>query len=384
VTTYRSKTKLIARAALFHGHGEPLEVREVALDLPGVGEVLVRMAAVGVCGSDLHVIRGEWTRQTPMILGHEGSGLVERVGPGVTNVAPGDRVIIHWALGCGKCAACRRGRPATCSRLRAAIGAGTLIDGTTGISVDGQPVYRMTSVGAFADYVVVPASSLIPLPLAIGLRAGALIGCAALTGVGAVSNVAHVRHGARTLVIGAGGVGQFVVQALRIADAEIIAASDLSPSRREQAVALGATHAVDPRELGRLVQRLGLEGGGFDVVFEAVGSPGTVRAAMDATRIGGMTVLVGMAPTGTEVAFDPFRFTAEEKVLVGSMYGSAAPAVTASEVLGHVEAGNLMLDTMVGPEYDLDHIDQGIATALLGGEGRVLILPGGSVPDDRG
>ena len=216
------------------------------------------------------------------------------------------------------------------------------------------------------------------------MRAGALIGCAALTGVGVVSNVAHVRPGDRTLVVGAGGVGQFVVQALRIAGAEVVAVSDPSASRREQAIALGATHAVDPSGLQSLIQRLELADGGFDAVFEAVGDPRTVGAAMDATRIGGMTALVGMAPTGTEVSFDPLVFTAQEKVLAGSMYGSADPAVTASEVLSHVQAGALALDQMLGPEYDLDNIDEGIATALRGSEGRVLILPWGTVPDDRG
>jgi S-(hydroxymethyl)glutathione dehydrogenase / alcohol dehydrogenase len=364
------------RAALFTDAARPMEVTQIELEGPRAQDVLVRVAAVGVCGSDLHVLRGEWTRPTPMVLGHEGSGIVEAVGADVTNVAPGDRVIIHWAPSCGQCAACLRGRPATCEYLRSAIAAGTLVDGTTRMHHEGAPVYRMTAVGAFAEKIVVAADSVIPLPDAFSLEEAALIGCAALTGVGVVHNVADVQPGARTLVIGAGGVGQFVVQALRIAGAVVIAVSDPSAERRAQARAFGATHVVAPEQLPALLEHLGE---GFDVAFEAVGHPATVRTAMDATRIGGMTTLVGMAPTGTEVSFDPFTFTAQEKVLVGSMYGSADPAVTAAEVLRDAGSGALELRSMLGPTFDLDHINDGVAAALAGDAGRVTILPNGPI-----
>jgi S-(hydroxymethyl)glutathione dehydrogenase / alcohol dehydrogenase len=240
----------------------------------------------------------------------------------------------------------------------------------------GAPVYRMTSVGAFMEKVVVAASSVIALPDQFPLEEAALIGCAALTGVGVVHNVADVQPGARTLVIGAGGVGQFVVQALRIAGAAVIAVSDPSAERRAQAEAFGATHAVAPDELSALIGELGE---GFDVAFEAVGHPATVRTALDATRIGGMTTLVGMAPTGTEVAFDPFTFTAQKKVLVGSMYGSADPALTAAGVLRDVASGALELGAILGPSFDLDHINDGVAVALAGDAGRVTIQPNGPI-----
>jgi Zn-dependent alcohol dehydrogenase len=371
-----SSVSLTTRAALFFGSNRPLEVREVELEPPGPDDILVRMEAVGVCGSDLHVIRGEWARPTPMILGHEGAGVIEEVGADVDGIAPGDRVIVHWAPSCGKCAACRRGRPATCAQLRAAIGAGTLLDGTTRMTYRGEPVYRMTSIGAFAERIVVAANTVIPLPDRFRMEEAALIGCAALTGVGAVRNVAKVKPGDRALVVGAGGVGQFAIQALRIAGAEVIAVSDPSEPRRSQARELGATHTATPDELPALVEQLG---DGFDVAIEAVGAAATVRAAMDSTRIGGLTALVGMAPTGTEVGFDAFTFTAQEKVLVGSMYGSADPAVTAAGALSDAAAGSLDLAGLLGPSYDLDHVNDGIEVALAGNSGRTTILPNGPV-----
>jgi S-(hydroxymethyl)glutathione dehydrogenase / alcohol dehydrogenase len=362
------------RAALFVEPSKPLDVREIELEPPGPGDVLVRMEAVGVCGSDLHVVRGEWKRPTPMVLGHEGAGVIEAVGEGVRDLAAGDRVIVHWAPSCGECAACRRGRPATCARLRAAIGAGTLLDGTTRMTYGGEQVYRMTSIGAFAERIVVAANTVIPLPERFRMDEAALLGCAALTGIGAVRNVARARPGDRALVVGAGGVGQFAVQALRIAGAEVIAVSDPSEARRDQACALGATHSVTPDELTGLVEQLG---DGFDIAIEAVGAAPTVRAAMEATRIGGMTVLVGMAPTGTEVGFDAFTFTAQEKILVGSMYGSADPAVTAVGALSDAESGALELASILGPSYELDDINEAIEAALAGDAGRTTILPNG-------
>lgn len=361
------------QAAIFTDPAKPLEVVEVQLDPLGEEDVMVRMEAVGVCGSDLHVIRGEWTRPTPMILGHEGAGVIEEVGEKVTAFAPGDRAIIHWAPSCGECSACLNGRPATCAKLRAAIGAGTLLNNTTGISYDGEPVYRMTAVGAFAQHVAVPARSVIPLPDPVGMTEAALIGCAALTGAGVVANLLRVQPGAKTLVVGAGGVGQFVIQALRMAGAEVIAVSDPSEQRRRLAVEFGATHAVDPADLGGLVE----EQAGFEAVIEAVGSPPTIEAAIDAARIGGVTALVGMAPTGTRACFDPFVFTAQEKTVVGSMYGSADPAVTAAGVLEASISGEINLTSMLGPSFGLDDINDGIQVALAGDQGRTTILPNG-------
>ncbi len=351
------------RAALFRGPGRPLDVAEVELDEPGPGDVLVRMDAVGVCGSDLHIVRGEWTRPTPMVLGHEGAGVVEAVGAGVAGLAPGDRVVLSWAPSCGACDPCRRGRPVACAPLRAGIAAGTLPDGTTRMRVDGETVYRMTAIGALAEQIVVPAKAALPLPSDVSLEEAALIGCAALTGVGAVLNRARVEQGATVLVVGAGGVGQFCVQGARIAGASVIVAVDPVEARREQARRLGATDAVTPGEVE----------GEFDYAFDAVGGAETFELALRATRGGGTVVAVGMAPAGVKLAIDPFQLTNEEKVLTGSLYGSEDPAVALPALLEHIRAGRLDLEHALGPSFPLERVNEAIEASIAGAAGRVLV-----------
>ena len=208
-----------SRAAVFWEAGRPLTVHDIELEEPGPGQVLVRMAAVGICGTDLHMVKGEWERPTPMVLGHEGSGVVEAVGEGVEGVAVGDEVVLSWAPSCGECADCKRGRPAACLTLQYAIGGGTLLDGSTGMTLDGETLYRGTATGALSERLVVSEQVALPLGEGVPLEEAALLGCAALTGVGAVLFAAHVEAGSTVLVVGAGGVGQFVVQGARIAGA---------------------------------------------------------------------------------------------------------------------------------------------------------------------
>ncbi|MGH3144124.1 MAG: alcohol dehydrogenase catalytic domain-containing protein, partial [Gaiellales bacterium] len=173
------------RAAVFWEQGRPLEVREIELDEPRPGEVLVRMAAVGICGTDLHVVKGEWQRPTPMVLGHEGAGVVEAVGEGVEGLTPGDEVVLSWAPSCRECPDCRRGRPAACMSLQYAIAGGTLLDGETGMRLDGETLYRGTATGALSERLVVSEQVALPLGGGVPLEEAGLLGCAALTGVGA-------------------------------------------------------------------------------------------------------------------------------------------------------------------------------------------------------
>src|SRR3954471_10156962 len=194
------------RAALFEAPGAPLVVRTVDLDPPGSGDALVRIDAVGICGSDLHVVKGEWVRPRPMVLGHEGAGVVEAVGSDVDDLAVGDRVILSWAPACGECGPCLAGRTTACLPLRAGIGAGTLPDGTTRLSLDGETIYRMTAVGALAERVVMPASGVLKVSHELPAAEAALLGCAALTGIGAAREVCA---GGVVGVIGAGGSSQF-------------------------------------------------------------------------------------------------------------------------------------------------------------------------------
>jgi S-(hydroxymethyl)glutathione dehydrogenase/alcohol dehydrogenase len=354
------------RAALFHGPGRPLDVAEIDLEEPGPGDVLVAVAAVGICGSDLHLVRGEWSRPVPMVLGHEGTGIVEAVGSDVSGVSPGDRIVLSWAPACGECDPCRRGRRVACAPLRAGVAAGTLPDGTTRMSFEGSPVYRMTAIGALAERIVVPAAAVLPLPDDVPLDEGALIGCAALTGVGAVLNRGRVEPGADVIVVGAGGIGQFCVQAARIAEAGRIVAVDPLESRREQALRLGATEAVAPDGVD----------GEFDVALDAVGGAETFALAVRSVRGGGTVVAVGMPPAGVRYDLEPAQLTNEEKTLSGSLYGSEDPATALPRLLDHVRAGRLDLGAAVGPSFPLHDVDAGVRAALAGEPGRVLVTMG--------
>jgi S-(hydroxymethyl)glutathione dehydrogenase/alcohol dehydrogenase len=361
------------RAALFHAPGVPLEVREIDLAEPRANEVLVRIAAVGICGTDLHVVRGDWQRPTPMVLGHEGSGVVEAVGDGVERLGPGDRVVLSWAPSCGACADCRRGSPAACLSLQRAIGAGTLLDGTTGMSLDGQTIFRGTATGALSELLVVPEKAALTLTADVRLEEAALLGCAALTGVGAVLFVARPEPGSTTLVIGAGGVGQFVVQGARIADAAAIVAVDPIEARRERARELGATHAVPPEDLRATMMEVAPDGA--DVAFDAVGDPQTSARALRWTRNGGTTVLVGLPAAGARLDLDPAELSRREKMLTGTMYGSKDPAVALPILLEHVRAGCLELESLVGPTFPLRRVNEAFAESLAGSPGRVLVVP---------
>jgi Zn-dependent alcohol dehydrogenase len=361
------------RAALFHSVGEPFEVAEIDLAEPGEHDVVVRMAAVGICGTDLHQVKGEFRRPTPIVLGHEGAGIVEEVGVAVTSVAPGDEVVLSWAPSCGECVDCRAGRPARCHALNRAIAAGTLPDGTTGLSRDGETVYRGTATGCLAERVVVSERLALPTGGAVPLREAALLGCAALTGVGAVLFAAGVQPGATAVVIGAGGVGQFVVQGCRIAGARAIVAADPLAGRREQALALGATHAVHPDELREAVKAV--VPAGADVAFDAVGDPETTMLALRNAGSGSTTVIVGLPAAGRRLELDPIDLIRKERRLAGTLYGSADPAVALPLLLEHVAAGRLELTSMLGPVFSLDDIDGAIEASLAGAPGRVLVAP---------
>jgi S-(hydroxymethyl)glutathione dehydrogenase/alcohol dehydrogenase len=362
-----------ARAAVFWGPGRPFTVEELDVDDPGPGDVVVRMSAVGICGTDLHSVRGEFERPTPSVLGHEGAGVIEAVGDDVRDLAVGDEVVLSWAPSCGECADCRRGRPAACVPLHRAIGAGTLVDGTTGLSLGGERVYRGTATGCLAERVVVSSRVALPIGSGVPLRDAALLGCAALTGVGAVLFAAGVRPEASVLVVGAGAVGQFVVQGARIAGAETIVVVDPLDGRREQALGLGATHAVAPDVAEP--ELLAAVADGVDYAFDAVGHPSTAELALRLTRSGGTTVIVGLPATGARLDLDPGQFNRREKWLTGTMYGSEDPAVALPVLLEHVRAGRLELAGLVGPTYPLDEINDAVEASLSGVPGRVLIEP---------
>jgi len=360
------------RAAVMHEPGA-LVLEELDVEEPLPGEVVVRMCAVGVCGTDLHSYKGEWDRPMPIVLGHEGAGVVETVGSEVEGLQEGDRVVLSWAPACGECGACRRGRPAACGRLASAIGRGTLLGGRTGLSLDGETVYRGTATGALAERVVVDAAAAMPLGDAVTLEQAALLGCAALTGVGAVLNGARPEPAFSALVIGAGGVGQFVVQGARIAGAAEVLVVDPVAARRDQALALGATRACGPDDVREAMKELDPEG--VDYAFDAVGAAATTKLALRWTRGGGTAVVVGLPAGGEMLELDPFEFSNREKTLTGTIYGSEDPAVALPRLLGLVASGELELASLVGPSFALDRADDAFQASLAGEPGRVLVVP---------
>ena len=361
------------KAALFRAVGQPLEVREIDLREPRPDEVLVRIAAVGICGTDLHVVKGDWDRPKPMVLGHEGAGTVEAVGEAVDGLAEGDAVVLSWAPSCGRCADCVRGRPAMCIELQRGIAAGTLPDGTTGMEADGKIVYRGTATGAFTERLTVGADVALPLGEGILLEEAALLGCAALTGVGAVLFQGRPQPGSLVLVVGAGGVGQFCVQGARIAGTAEIVCVDPLESRLEQAALLGATRTATPDTFEATMREIARDG--VDVAFDAVGDPQTTALALRWTRNGGRTVLVGLPAAGERLDLDPIEFVRREKELTGSMYGSEDPRVSLPVLLEHVRSGALQLAPMVGPRFSLDDVDAAVQAALAGPPGRVIVTP---------
>ncbi len=347
-----------AKAAVLHGVGQKLDVREVEVASPQPGEVLVRMAAGGVCHSDLHVMTGHLTASLPAILGHEGSGVVADVAPGVTSLKPGDHVLPLWRLSCGECEYCANGRPALCAAGMQIRMTGRLADGTSRFSLDGKEIKHFAGVSTFSEYSVIPERAVLKIPNDIPLEKAALLGCAVITGVGAVINCARVKPGSTVAVFGTGGVGLNVVQGAAIAGAEKIIAVDLLDNKLEFARKFGATHAVNA-STGEPVERIrALTGGrGVDYAFEVVGLPKTVRQAYDSLAKRGMAIAVGVSPTTSEVSVPLLPLVFEERVLTGSIYGSAVPKVDIPRLIDLYRAGKLKLDELLTRSYPLTQIN---------------------------
>ncbi|MEV0637130.1 Zn-dependent alcohol dehydrogenase [Streptomyces sp. NPDC050619] len=357
----------MVRAAVLPAVGAPLEIAEIDLPDPGPGQVRVRLAAAGVCHSDLSLSDGLVRVPLPAVLGHEGAGTVVAVGEGVTHVGLGAEVVLNWAPSCGSCHACSLGEVWLCAN--ALNGAADVYARTA----DGADLHPGVNVAAFAEETVVSASCVLPLPEGVPLTDSALLGCAVLTGYGAVHHSAQVRPGETVAVYGVGGVGLAALQAARIAGASRIVAVDVSPAKEELARGAGATdYVVASADTAREIRALtGKQG--VDVAVECVGRAATIRAAWDSTRRGGRTTVVGIGGEDQQVTFNALEIFHWGRTLAGCVYGDCDPARDLPVLAEHVRAGRLDLGAMVTERIALEGIPAAFENMLAGKGGRALV-----------
>jgi len=364
------------RAVVFTGTDQPIEVVQVNLASPGPGEVRVRIAAAGVCHSDLHVRRGEWTVPLPLVMGHEGSGTVLEVGPGVSDLREGDHVVLSWVAPCGQCRYCRAGKEARCQVAATVVApGGVLQDGTSRLSRGGRVVYHYLGVSSFAEEAVVPASGAIKIRSDAPLDTMALVGCAVATGVGAVTNTANVERGATVVVIGCGGVGLSVVQGARLVGASRIVAVDLRSSKTALARTMGATDELDASEGDPVEGLRELLPDGADYVFDAIGLTTTTEQAIGMLGLGGAAVIVGLPPTGARASFEPLVLAEADQKILGSNYGSVRPAIDLPKLVDLYMSGDLLLDELVSGRRPLEEVVASLDDLQNGDALRTLLLP---------
>ena len=370
----------MARAAVLSAVGQPLEIRDdVEVEAPHAGEVKVRMVAAGVCHSDLSMWDGTLMAPMPIVLGHEGAGVVEEVGEGVSRVKAGDRVIISWVPQCGGCFFCLRRQGHLCEQANAAIASGGLLDGTTRFRSRGAPLHQMSAAGTFADVTVVPECGVVEVGDDLDLGLAVLLGCGVLTGVGAATRTADIAQGDTVVVLGCGGVGLNVVQGARIAGAGRIIAVDTNPAKLELAERFGATAtveagAVDP--VSAVMQLTGQRGG--DVVFEVIGLPRTIDQAVTMTRRGGQTVLVGIPRMDTMLNVPAFLgVVLAAKTITGCWYGSSNVVEDMPALVDLHRRGELELAALVSGTIALEEVGAALEALRAGEVTRsVISFPG--------
>src|SRR5215468_2680274 len=361
------------RASVLFQQGQPLRTEELELEPPRAGEIAVRMTASGVCHSCLHAADGSWAGvPVPIVLGDEGAGVVEAVGPSTDGLHEGDHVILSWAPTCGRCHFCVIGRPNLCERRQP--GRGVLPDGTTRMSLRGRPVYHYGHVATYASRTVVAESCAIPIDRRMPLDRAALIGCSVMTGVGAVINTAAVPAGASVAVFGVGGVGLNVVQGGALVAAHPVIAVDVKAAKLDHAQALGATHTVDASREDAVTAIRRLTRLGADYTFVAVGDTRAVQQAIEALAPGGTCVLIGVPETGATVPLDVRPVVTAERAIRGSSYGSARTREDLPRLANLYLAGKLQIDQLITRRYDLGEANEAFRALAAGELARGLIV----------
>lgn len=359
----------MVKAAVVSGTGAQVEIGDLELPPPGPGDVRVRIAAAGVCHSDLSFVNGTLSPRFPVVLGHEAAGTVAETGADVTRVAVGDRVVINWAPACRECWFCEHGEPSLCT---AAEGVTTVERGTY---ADGSPANLCLGVGAFAEEVVVPERGVIPLADGVPMELAALLGCAVLTGIGAVRNSARVKPGESVVVLGAGGIGLSAVAGAKLAGAATVIAVDTAAEKEALARAMGATDFVLAGDgpVHKQVRAL-TDGRGADHAFECIGRASTIRAAWQSTRRGGRATVVGVGRRDDTLTFNALELFHFARTLSGSIYGSGDPDVDVPTLAEEVRRGTLDLTPLVTHRIGLDGINEAFARMDSGVGARSVVL----------
>ena len=363
------------KAAVMYEAKKPLVVEELDLEGPKAGEVLIKYTASGICHSDYSVVHGVLGGRSPMVLGHEGAGVIAEVGPGVTSLKAGDHVIAVLTPSCGVCWMCKENKPYMCAQMGKLMATARTLSGETRFSKNGKPVYHMAGLGTFSEYSIIPEGSAIKVGENAPLDTVCLIGCGVTTGVGAAVNTAKVHKGSTVAVIGCGGVGLSIIQGARINGATTIIAVDPMPEKRELAMSMGATHGVDPfAPEGPIKQVKALTGGhGVHYAFEALGRVDTIEQTWSMIRAAGRAIIVGMPDQKSKIKLSMTGVFGEKRIK-GSGYGSSSPKTDIPRFVDWYLNGQLKLDEMITKRIRLEDINQAFDEMGRGEGARSVIM----------
>ncbi len=364
------------RAAVLREAGEPLSIENVDLDEPRAGEVTVRIEAAGVCHSDLHYMNGDLRAKLPIVVGHEGAGVVEVLGPGTTDrLAVGDRVALLWRPRCGECEACVAGNPVQCRYGRVYALTNGLMDGTTRLHVGDERVHHLMGVSCFAERVVVSQTSVVRVPPGVPHEIAAVSACAVITGVGAAMNAVQGGAGRPLAVFGAGGVGLCVVMGAAVIGADPIIAIDVNEAKLGLARRFGATHVIHARTEDPVERIREITDGGALWTIDAVGSPTTMQQAVSALRPTGTMVAAGLNGVAATFAVPITELVQQQKRIVGALYGASNPRIDLPRIFALYLAGRLPLGELVTSRRPLDEVNDAYADLRSGAVGRTVLIP---------
>ena len=362
------------KAAILVETNKPLEIHNIELESLKEGEVLIKMIAAGVCHSDHHAMVGHFPTRTPIILGHEGAGIIEEVGPNVKSLKKGDHVVSVWRYSCGTCEPCMSGRPATCgegARMRAD---GTLSDGTTRFKLKNEKIHHFLGVSTFSSYSIASEKSVMKIRKDMPLEKAALVSCGVITGFGAVKNAAKVQPGESVAVFGTGGVGLNAIQGASIMGAEPVIAVDLLQNKLEYAKKFGATHTINSSDENAEERILEITNGlGVHYAFEMIGVPEVMSTAFNSLRTGGTVVVSGLAQFESKVSIPSVPLVLQEKKLMGSLYGSTNPRLEVPRLIDLYLAEKLNLDDLLTRSYPIEQINDAYDALIKGEVARSII-----------